>query len=312
LAISGSNLNNEAKANWDNFFVQNPNAWSFEGSSPSADGYGALGPNGGAYDSTVSILGSRSMKFQAQGTSTSLYDQHADYNAINPAGGDANDYWVRAYVRWNLKSGGWPSSHIKMMDIQGSGPQYYLQPQADASGNMPTSMVAVHDGVSSYNGIPSGPVENNRWYAVEVHWKTDSAPYVYDLWIDGVKTYSANPKARGSMNYMLFGLINACCTNSSFSLDHWFDGLAVARSRIYPSAIVEVGNSSNYATATKRTQALEKISDGQIISKLDLTGLGAGPYYLWVTNNRQERSQPYLLIQGGGIILSSPFNLRIQ
>jgi len=300
LTVVGNSLNDEAKSNWDSFFVNNPNAWSFEGSTPSADGYGGIGPSGGAYDTSVKILGNKSMRFSAQGASSNCPTGNlANYNAINPAGGDANEYWVRGYVRWNA-SGGWPSSHIKMIDIQGSGAQYYLQPSSTTNNLLPLQMNAIYDGAGHFVNIPSGRLENNRWYALEIHWKTSSAPYVFDVWLDGTKIVTANPSAQGSMNYLLFGLVNLCGTSSGFSVDHWWDGFAVATSRIYPSAVVEIGDSPNYATATKKYQAPLFISDGEVQVTADLTGLGSGPYYLWVTNNRQERSSAYNLSGGGG------------
>lgn len=312
LTVSGANMNNEAKTNWDAFFVTHPDASSFEGSSPVADGYSVVGPPGGLYDTTVSILGSKSMKFHVQGPSTDLYNQLGDYQAIDPVGGDASDKWIRAYVRWSLNGGLWPSSHIKMIDSQGGGGllQYYFQPVA-GGGTLPTNMIAVHNATNYGVNFPSGQMENNRWYAMELHWKTTS-PNLFEVWIDGTKVYSGVPTGGSALNYLLFGVINACCTDSSFNLDNWFDGLAVATSRIYPSAVVEIGNKSDYATATKRYQAPLFISDGSVQIKADLTGLGAGPYYLWVTNNRQERSQAYVLGQGGNNTLAAPQDLNVQ
>lgn len=311
LTIAGSGLNDETKSNWDSFFTTNASAWSFEGSSPGADGYGAIGPIGGTYDPTVKLLGNQSMKFHVQGASTDLYNQLGNYNAINPSGGDASDLWYRAYVRWNV-SGGWPSSHIKMMDSQGqAGDQFYFQPCA-GGGTLPTQMCAKWDITTNAVNIPSSQLENNRWYAVEIHWKSNATPYIYDAWIDGTQVVNATPAGTGALNYLLFGVINACCTSSGFSLDNWFDGLAVGTSRIYPSAVVEIGNGSNYATATKRYQAPLFISDGSVQIKADLTGLGSGPYYLWVTNNRQVRSQAYVLGGAGSTGLAAPKNLTVQ
>lgn len=298
LTITGAFMQDEAKTGWDPFFVNNPNAWSFEGASPVADGYSAIGPNDGVYDTANKLIGSKSMKFTVAGQSTNLFDQHADYNAINPAGGDANEFWVRAYVRWNLVSGGWPSSHIKMIDIQGTNPQYYFQPDNSATGVLPSKFNATHDSTSHRFNNPSGQIQNNRWYGIEIHWKTNSTPYIYDVWIDGALAYSANPVAQGGMNLLLFGVINACCTASNFVLQHWFDGFAVATSRVYLSSTVEIANSANYAAATKRYQVPTFISNTSTQITADLTGLGAGPYYLFVTNNKQERSAAFQLTGG--------------
>ncbi|MGE5298112.1 MAG: fibronectin type III domain-containing protein, partial [Acidobacteriaceae bacterium] len=50
----------------------------------------------------------------------------------------------------------------------------------------------------------------------------------------------------------------------------------------------------------KRTQALTSVSDGSVGFTADLAGLGSGPYYLFVTNNRQQVSSAYAL-SGGAV-----------
>ena len=58
MTITGSSLNAERMQGWDSRFVRIPTAWSFEGSSPTADGYAIPGDNsGGVYDSSVKLLG---------------------------------------------------------------------------------------------------------------------------------------------------------------------------------------------------------------------------------------------------------------
>jgi hypothetical protein len=90
-------------------------------------------------------------------------------------------------------------------------------------------------------------------------------------------------------------MINLAETGSDFDLTNWTDGFTISTSRIYCSSIIEIGNSSDYATADKVYQEPIYLSDGSVQIKANLTGLGSGPYYLWVTNNQQERSAPYPL-----------------
>ena len=293
ITISGSNMMDEDKTDWDEFFSDNPDASSFEGTSPSDDGYSAIGPSDGTYVTNVKVLGSQSIKFHVEGASSNCpYDNLTSYNAINPEGGDTGDLYYRVYARWNTEDDSWPTSHIKMIDCQGSGAQYYFQP---ANGSVrPSYMNVAYDSTNHNYAIPSGQLENDRWYAMEVRWKSTS-PYAYQAWVDGTEIADDSPTNPGSLNYLLFGVINCCGTTSSFSLDHWMDGLAVSTSRIYPAAIVEIGDSSNYSTATKLHQEPLLISDSSIQVKVDLTDLGSGPYYLWVTNNKQERSSYYQL-----------------
>ena len=236
ITISGSNMMDEDTTDWDEFFPDNPNASSFEGTNPSADGYSAIGPSGGTYVTDVKVLGSKSIRFHVEGASSNCpWDNLANYNAINPEGGDTGDLYYRLYARWNTEDDSWPTSHIKMIDCQGSGSQYYFQPSAGSV--RPTHMNAAYDGASHNYAIPSGQLENDRWYAMEVRWKSTS-PYSFEAWVDGTKIADDDPTNPGSLNYLLFGVINCCGTTSNFSLDHWMDGHAVSTSRIYPAAIV--------------------------------------------------------------------------
>lgn len=66
-----------------------------------------------------------------------------------------------------------------------------------------------------------------------------------------------------------------------------------------PASLIEVGDSSNYTTAKKVYQEPIYLSESSSQFKLDLTGLGAGPYYVWVTNNSGQISQPYTLVVPG-------------
>jgi hypothetical protein len=312
LTITGANMLNEDRTNWDPFFLKNVNASSFEGTNPAADGYSAPGsPTGGTYDSAVGLLGNKSMRFRAEGASGSCPGGNlTDYNSIDPAGGDGNEYWIRLYARWRLNGGGWPSSHIKMIDSQGSPSflQLYFQPVA-TGGPRPTAFDAVHDGISHHVAIPSGQLQDNRWYGIELHWKSSGAN-LYEAWIDGVQVYSANPVNEPTLEWIMMGLINLCGTNASFSLDHWWDGFAVSTSRVRLASIIEIGNSPDYATATKVYQAPDRLSETSSQIKVNLSGLGSGPYYLWVTNNRGERSLPFGL--SGSTTLPPPGNLRVQ
>jgi hypothetical protein len=71
--------------------------------------------------------------------------------------------------------------------------------------------------------------------------------------------------------------------------------ITYSTSRIYPASKIEVSNSRIYGQGVVKWQEPLQISDTEIQVKLDLTGLGAGPYYLWITNNRQERGPVFPL-----------------
>ena len=305
LTITGTNLNAESGQNWDGFFVNHPNAWSFEGSSPASDGYSAIGPKGTFYDTNVKLLGNQSAQFHLSGASSNCpVGNKEDYDAFY-LNTKRNDIWVRAYVRWRLNGGAWPAGHIKMLVTTGG---FYVQPHSGTT--LPTTFVGVVDGVTMHGNIPSGQLQNDRWYLVEAHIK-NSSPTNFTVWIDGTQILTRTPNTGPLIDTILFGFVNLCSTNSAFDLYHWFDGLAIGSSRIYGSAIVEVGNSPNYSTATKKVQALEKIADDQVVFRLDTSGLGSGPYYVWVTNNRRLTTPAFFLTGGQISGPTAPANLRI-
>jgi hypothetical protein len=283
----------EDTTNWDPFFSTNSDASGFEGTSPSADGYSAIGPSGGTYVTDVKLLGSQSMKFHVEGASSNCpVDNLLDYNAFGPEDGNNLDRYYRVYARWNTADDSWPGSHIKMLYAFGGGSNVYFQPKAGSS--RPTQMIVALSGTSYYSDIPSGQLQNDRWYAMEMRCTTN-APYIFQAWVDGIQIFDRTASAGASWQALLFGIPNCCSTTSNFDLDHWTDGIAVSTSRIYPAAIIEIGDDSNYSTATKLQQVPIYLSDGSVQVKVDLTGLGSGPYYLWVTNNKQERSSYYQL-----------------
>jgi hypothetical protein len=311
LTISGANLNAETMQGWDSQLTTRfPSAWSFEGTSPSADGYGKGGP-GGIYDPTVKLLGNQSIKFRSTITNpnciTGIGQNYANVPLIDPA--NRSELWVRAYVRYNRVSAYWPTVFIKMLEPLNSG--YYFQPNplGVSSGHNPANWHIAHNGNSFSVGNPGGEIQNHRWYAVELHFRV--SPALYEAWVDGARVYTATPTNAVAWQLFLFGVINAC-GSQSWDVEHWIDGLALGRQRIYPSAIVEVGNSSSYSSATKKVQSIRSIADDQITFSLDTSGLGSGPYYVWVRNNAQQLSPAYFL--AGGQTSSgptAPSNLRI-
>ncbi len=305
ITVNGSNLVSENTASWISFFQSHPSASNFAGASPSADGYGAIGPKGGTYVTNKTLLGNQSMYFPVSGASTGATNMLANYNAINTGGGDSQDLWFRFYVAWNSANNLWPNDHIKMIDCQGSGSQWYLQPANTTGSSLPSQMNGTWDATSHTVPIPSGTLQNNRWYCIEMHWKTTS-PYQYQAWMDGVQIFNATPSTPGSLSYILFGVINAWNTSSSFSLGHWWDGFAVSKSRIYPASTIQVGNSPTYGQGNEQYQQPIALNDTQVQFVLNTSNVGSGPYYVWITNNGQVRSAGYTLASSGGAEPTGP------
>jgi hypothetical protein len=119
VTVSGSNLNAEQMQGWDNRFVRVPSAWSFEGSSPTADGYliPGDGKGGGVYDSSVKLLGNQSIKFRTtflNPTCVTGVGQNYNYSVLDDAA-SRNGFWLRVYVRFNRLTS-WPNNFQKMLE----------------------------------------------------------------------------------------------------------------------------------------------------------------------------------------------------
>jgi hypothetical protein len=299
LTLEGSNLHAEEKRGWDPWFTAVPTRWSFEGthpfSGPGNDGYTKPGGDpGGEYDTTVKVLGNQSVKFRSTATNPSCFGAGIAPSSLILPNTLAGDVWLRVYARWNRRSN-WPNAYMKMLYALTAG--YYFQPAGADAGRNPVEANAQHDGTAHHVAVPGGEIRNGRWYAVELHWKT-TPPYAYEAYWDGVRVYRAAPvNGYGATGAILFGIVNACGTDP-WDVEHWMDGLALATTRIFPSAMVEVGNSPTYESSRRVVQPLETISDDVIRFRLDTRRLGRGPHYVWVRNNAQQLSAAWRLAEG--------------
>jgi len=292
LTIAGNNMVNESKTSWNTFWTSNSYASGFEGATPSADGYGQIGPTGGEYVSDVKLMGNKSMRFHISGASNADTTGLENYNAIVESG---SDIYIRMYVRIDTADGTWPTGHVKLIDWQGSsGDQVYFQP---AAGSTLGSMTAVHD--SATHTVSGGSVATKRWYCFEIRWKQTS-PYRFTVWRDGVQVYDAIPASIGSMNYLLFGFINAAGTSSGFSAYYWLDGLCTSASRIYPASTIQISGDNG---STWTTQEPTYLSDTSVTIRANFPTLSTTSYKLRIINNRQETSATYDLNTGS---LSGP------
>lgn len=297
LTVTGTTMVDHNTTGWDTSA-----AWNFEGASYSADGWDAAGDNTAScqisYDSSIKLMGSKSIKFRQYGAHSG---PGAGACSVAYAPSTGNDFYVSSYVRYDPSAGSdqWPNNFLKLfLTVAGSGNQFYFQPRMN-NGNSPVQW-EIRDGAVEYNpDIPGGALKSGRWYYVEGRWK-NSSPKRLEAWIDGVKVTDEPGVATVLLQYMIIGQINMSATSSSYDMSLNIDRFVVSSSRIYPASMIEIGSSPTYGQGTKLWQEPLYLSDGSIQIKADLTGLGAGPYYLWVTNNRQERSQPYTLGTGGG------------
>lgn len=304
LSINGSNLCSENNTNWWAQF-KTPGVSGFEGANFQADGYNPQTSGSGTsygYDSSMYLDGSKSGYFQITGA----HNNHENPRSsiwINSGGG--TDVYIRVYARWT--GTGWPSNWYKFIWNQN-----YNGFQPNQGSFPPTKWRVEYSSDGHYFDMPYGVLSRNRWYCIEMRYKL-SSPQSITTWVDGVQLVAASGMSDLGIQYPELGIINLDGTDSSFIGRVNVDGYVYGTSRIYPKSIVEIGNSDNYGSAAKRYQYPQFLSDGSIKVECDLTGLGSGPFYLWVTNNKQERSQAYSL--GNANIpdtsILSPSGLRV-
>ena len=316
--VIGSNFLDENMTNWGTAY-KSGTKYGFEGSSYSVDGYDAAGDmieQERAYDRNVYLMGSQSYRGRVYGTSNSCPSENRAsgiYSSLADDGLSGQDIYVRMYSKWKSAGSGskWPDSHIKMLDVQGTGTQLYLQPEAN--GSLPNKMNMVYGGANHLYSV-SNFLQEDRWYCMEARFKW-SSPSNFTAWVDGVQLASTNSVEVGNYQYVLFNIINACGF-TNLDLTNWTDSFAISTSRIYPASQIWISNSSTFSAATAKKQEPIFLSDSSVRFKLSLTGLSAGQLYLFITNNRQETSAAYSLgtftgpapDPGGSVIFTESFN----
>lgn len=301
LTINGANMVAENNANWLSLFKT---AYGFEGTSPSADGYCSSGTCDGVYDASVKLSGNKSALFSVSGVSAPYPNYIKSYNGISL---NTQNFYGRTYFRYTNNTGVWPDNALKFVDIQGTTNAVYIQPVGSATA--PTTFRVVNNGSNYYGGIPGGAIKSDRWYLLE--WQYSNSSATVKVWIDN-QLIMTTPLTATTQNFLVYGIVNAFSTPSNFALTLRMDNMALSTSRVYPSSLIEISNSSTYGQGIVNYQEPVFLSDGSVKIKANLDGLGAGPYYLWVTNNGQTRSAVYNLSGGAADSLAAPTNLKVK
>lgn len=325
LTITGTSMIQEDRSNWDPLFINKPLASGFEGTSLTTDGYQTSGCP--SYTNTVKLMGTQSLNMHDQGQHIRLADgsglgscnwQWAVQASLPST--TWTDVYLRTYSRWNNTS--WATIDTKYWWIGGGSQYAFFNLISNADGSAPTQFGVYSSGVGDWltGVIPGGAVQNNKWYLFEVHFRmAGSGNYVLEEWVDNLRILSRSVPDGPSPNPGGWGWesnTNYFNTPAGWVSDQWQDGFAVSKTRVGPASLVEIGNCSTYTSGSKVYQEPLYLSEGSSQIKVNLSGLGSGPYFLWVTNNRNERSLPFSL-GGSGTgcaqsTLSAPPNLRVQ
>lgn len=312
LTITGANLHNQQTAGWDPFYTANATRWQFGGASLAADGYGTPVSGNFAYTSAVKLFGSQSAyanialapgTYVCPGANRTAYTSAPLSRSSGTFYRSSGTFYTRAYGRWRRNGTHWPiyQKWTEALGQTGFG-GYYLQPSA-GGGNVSQGLIAYVPATTAPTrqiALPQGPpLLDDRWYCVESEATLSStiANQRLRVWIDGVLSLDVTGTWSSLMRVQLwlFGIINGCHGAGGIDQDCWTDGMVTGAQRIQPACVVEISDNATYGAGVLRYQAPEFISDGQLRVTCDLTGLGAGPYFLYVRNNALEQSTAFAL-----------------
>ncbi|MEW6379765.1 MAG: hypothetical protein AB1611_09175 [bacterium] len=330
MTLTGSRLSAQSCGNWIHFSesqgsFEDTTGWKKEANCWVRDNWECWAPTAARrdedviFDSRMAILGNQSYCNNIHYTATDWkYARECPgkgefYNLTWWEARDADQYYYRYYVRYSGPAFQWTDNSWKQLYVHNL---FNLNPCMwdHPSVTQGPARYDIQGETRIFAHLP-GPIALERWYCIEIWAKKNGAGLNLKFWLDGeeCEIYDEYDKAPQQFPWskcyhekarkLVFGPLELGTTNCQNWRSEqlpvkqciWFDGFAMSSTRIYPASLVEIGNLSDYARATRVKQEILHISDTQIRFRANTQGLGRGPYYLWVTNNRQERSRAYLL-----------------
>jgi len=309
VTISGSDMMALNSTNWLNPLT----GASFEGASSfsqqtNVDGWSYQGGCSASYVTDVKLIGSKAAYLVENccscpsGATSCCGNRLLSYNANGKS-----EAYIAGYFRYSGNQ--WPTNYMKFMMGNSGNTNWYFQPWTWENQKIASYVVGDTGSYSTFKA-PS-PIGFNEWHHAEVRLKY-SSPKTMQAWIDGQLIGTVTPTGSG-VTWDEIGFPNLAGLSAPSWIALHLDLISYSTSRIYPASKIEISNSSTYGSGLVKWQEPVAIGDDTIQLKLNLTGLGNGPYYLWITNNMQERSSSYQLIGdgGGGETPSAPSGLKV-
>lgn len=292
LTITGTNMVDHDTTNWDTGHTED--RASFEGASLIADGWVATS---GAQATDRELLGTKSFKNTFSGAVTfpaqhvgRLYNQ--DWTLSAP-------FWIRFYVRADSTTtgdGSWPDTYHKLAAWYGPGGVGSIFLNWQATGSTPTRFLVIQGGTDTSSAVT---IQEKKWHCVEIRYPSAGSTSC-EVFFDDVSILSTTLSGHANDASFVEFDENSGDTGAGYGMEMWFDGVVASSSRVNPASFVEISNNSSYGAGTLVYQLPEGIANTSNVVTCNLTGLGAGPYYMFVTNNRGETSAAFNLSGGGG------------
>lgn len=320
LTISGTSLLNENTVNWvrNDDYSGSISSQTYFTNLATGDLNYAYAPNSASLgwaasvaasntatiDTVNYLMGDRSVRLYentpcGDATSCGITVLYATTSSL------PNVYYVSTYFKY---TGSIADYYQKFYLTVGGSGQFYIQPHCNGDGT--ATGWTVGNGTYNCGGLVFGTCScgsftwpANEWHHFEA--QIDRINYSGDritIWIDGVQDYQYTFASHNSASptYNEIGIPNWSSGDNgnptAVPVTMWINRYVHSSARINPSCMIEVGNSPTYSAGSVVKQLPVYLSDSSVQFKLNTTGLGSGPYYLWVTDNRQARNgTPYQL-----------------
>lgn len=286
LTVSGSQLINEDTSSYDSWFTDSRRY--FKGATAAADGY-QTHDNPSIYVTTPKLFVASGHSAWSRIDSTSEqvpgFAPYGDGITGLPA-----DFYARFYWRIDTNGVGRFGAEHKMIILYKGGDGFLAVYPFDDSGPLLSNKWYV-DNQNGDTGATtlSQTATAGKWFCMVARFKTSGSPFC-TLSVNGSPHVAGLPGSAVAGSPTGSGLqvnFNWSTGTAGFVGDSYINNFALSTSQLFDLTLVEIGNSATYASATKVVQAMTSASDTSIDVTCDLTGLGAGPYWMFVTNNRQ-------------------------
>lgn len=314
LTIDGTGFINESMAGWDPFCLANLNRVTFDAPNgtdiTNATQFGSGGyqrAGNGVVTTARRLLGSGSVAFRSTCQSCPAGAQGQDYN--NTPGLSIMNIGNIAYIgldaSWDRNTSlgidRWSNNFSKWIEVPFG--DLYIQPRTIGLPNATNPLEwlifqtqAPGGGTQTGSIFPpkGGRIVSQQWYHFD--FKIDRINHLLDVAVDGTQVVSGHTLySKGGPGIILFGTINAGwgATPVNWDINTWMDRFIVSSQPTVPATVVELSDNPVYGAGALRHQAPEFQSETQAQVRCDLTGLGGGPYYLYLRNSQQQQSTAF-------------------
>lgn len=301
------------------FSTSSQTMYKQNGANPVADGWAG---GAGSYSAAQNLMyANKSLLINLSGSSSSgshvvgeTYFQTADAST--------GSWFWRMYIKSFTNLGIWLDDTLKFLNVYTGGARdacFWNINNNGANGATAPDSLGVECASSFTNGNLPEVWPDDTWNLIEMEQKCSSGSGANGtkLWYKNqliISITSPGLTCYDGSGFPSPGLFaNGWSSPSNYDQDFYIDGFGLATTRLGPASLIEITSGSNYAATSYAAGTrvyLDPTSLGESASSaIAKIPSGGGPYYLWVTNQRGERSSGFLLDGGAPAATKAPFRL---